>query len=202
MNDAPYHYIMHIHHPESKECYNRFAGFVHRTCNQQDIWHLLNFLHHHYKIQAAPSLETAFSRWMKPKDATVENALIGFHQYVFSFDEAANEEVHCRKHIATPLRKSACKRLNMYLRWMIRSSANGVDFGIWKKIKPAQLIMPLDVHVSRVARQLGLLQRKQDDWQAALELTEAVRSFDPKDPVKYDFVLFGLGVSGKQDWLH
>ena len=85
----------------------------------------------------------------------------------------------------------------MFLRWMVRQDKKGVDFGIWKKIKPSQLLMPLDVHVDRVARKLGLLQRKQTDWKAVLELTDALRKFDPKDPVKYDFALFGAGVLNK-----
>ena len=102
-----------------------------------------------------------------------------------------------RKHIATPARKSACKRLNMFLRWMVRRDDKGVDFGLWRRIRPAQLLMPLDVHVDRVARRLGLLERKQVDWQTVLELTDRLRAFDPEDPVKYDFALFGLGVLEK-----
>src|SRR6185436_12924215 len=99
-----------------------------------------------------------------------------------------------KKHIASPERRSNCKRLNMFLRWMVRNDNKGVDFGLWKKIKPAQLICPIDVHVSRVAKRLNILQRKQTDWQAALELTQYLRTLDPADPVKYDFALFGLGV--------
>ncbi len=102
-----------------------------------------------------------------------------------------------RKHIAAPQKKAACKRLNMYLRWMVRKDRHGVDFGIWKAISPSQLIIPLDLHVARVARQFNLLQRKQNDWQAALELTTALKQFDHKDPVKYDFALFALGVLEK-----
>ena len=102
-----------------------------------------------------------------------------------------------RKHIATPARKSTCKRLNMFLRWMVRADDKGVDFGLWKRIRPGQLLMPLDVHVDRVARRLGLLERKQTDWQAVLELTARLRQYDPEDPVKYDFALFGLGVLEK-----
>jgi uncharacterized protein (TIGR02757 family) len=123
--------------------------------------------------------------------------LTGFYEYVFTFNETAHLEQHCRKHIATPAKKSACKRLNMFLRWMVRSNTTGVDFGIWQQIKPAQLICPLDVHVARVARKLGLLQRSQNDWQAALELTAQCRLLDATDPVKYDFALFGLGVAEK-----
>ena len=104
-----------------------------------------------------------------------------------------------RKHVATPVRKSTCKRLNMFLRWMVRSDERGVDFGLWKSIRTAQLLMPLDVHVERVARRLGLLKRKQVDWLAVIELTENLKKYDAADPVKYDFALFGLGVlEGKQ----
>jgi uncharacterized protein (TIGR02757 family) len=102
-----------------------------------------------------------------------------------------------RKHVATPARKSTCKRLNMFLRWMVRKDKRGVDFGMWKKISPAQLVCPVDLHVARVARRFGLLTRTQTDWQAAIELTQALRRYDPKDPVKYDFALFGLGIDEK-----
>jgi uncharacterized protein (TIGR02757 family) len=99
-----------------------------------------------------------------------------------------------KKHVGTPERGSACKRLNMYLRWMVRQDKNGVDFGIWKKIRPSQLVMPLDLHVMRVSKQLGLLDQAKADWKTAVELTNTLKSFDPKDPVKYDFALFGMGV--------
>ncbi len=191
MNNSPYDFIMNTHKTQE---FVKFKKFVHRTFNHLDLWHIVNFLQHHYYILKEKSLETAFTKSLKPTDETIEQALIGFHEYVFGYDNGAVEEKHCRKHIATPKRKSACKRLNMYLRWMVRSNENNVDFGIWKNIKPSQLICPLDVHVSRVARKLGLLQRKQDDWLAALELTNNLKKFDVKDPVKYDFALFGLGV--------
>jgi uncharacterized protein (TIGR02757 family) len=160
-----------------------------------DLWHLMNFLQHHYSNES--SLESAFSQWLNPGDETIENALIGFHNYVFSYNEEAPEEKHCRKHIASPAKKSACKRLNMYLRWMVRNDNTGVDFGIWQNISPAQLVIPIDVHVSRVAKRLGILKRTQNDWQAATELTDYLRELDADDPVKYDFALFGLGVMEK-----
>ena len=121
---------------------------------------------------------------------TVEEGLNHFKNYFFSFEHLKRTE----KHVSAPMQKSTCKRLNMYLRWMVRNDNKGVDFGIWKNIKPADLICPLDVHVSRVARQYKLLQRKQDDWEAALELTANLRNLDKNDPVKYDFALFGTGV--------
>ncbi len=194
MKNEPYYFIMNANLDDEKT-FALFAGFVHRTFNHLDLWHLFRFLQHHY--QNEETLETAFSKWIQPGETTIENALIGFHNYVFGFEENAKEEKHCRKHISTPLKKSACKRLNMFLRWMVRGDNNGVDFGIWKDIKPSQLICPLDVHVSRVARRLNLLQRKQDDWQAAAELTGYLRTLDAKDPVKYDYALFGVGVIEK-----
>jgi uncharacterized protein (TIGR02757 family) len=172
------------------------TGFVHRTFNDTDALYLVDFLGRHY--QQHPSLEQAFV----PSGATewsVEKALMYFHQQVFSPDWAPQRT---RKHVPTPARHSACKRLNMYLRWMVRRDDAGVDFGLWRQLRPADLVMPLDVHVQRVARQLGLLQRVQSDWQAALELTAALRQFDPLDPVKYDFALFGMGLEVRRgaDW--
>lgn len=121
----------------------------------------------------------------------VERALNDFRNYFFSLPDYP---IRTRKHISSPTQKSACKRLNMFLRWMVRKDKQGVDFGIWNRISPAELICPADVHVERVARKLGLIKRKAMDWQAAVELTEALRELDPSDPVKYDFALFGLGI--------
>jgi uncharacterized protein (TIGR02757 family) len=101
------------------------------------------------------------------------------------------------KHVASPAKKSSCKRLNMYLRWMVRNDKRGVDFGIWKNIKPSQLVIPLDVHVSRVAKHFNLISRNNSDWISAVELTEMMKQLDSKDPVKYDFALFALGVLEK-----
>lgn len=115
-------------------------------------------------------------------------------QFHLNFFSLKNYPTRTQKHIATPARKSACKRINMFLRWMVRHDNHGVDFGLWKSISPAQLICPIDLHVERVARELKLIKRKPVDWQTALELTESLKKFDPADPVKYDFALFGLGV--------
>ncbi len=194
MDNAPYDFISAAD-LNKKKTFDLFNGFVHRTFNQMDLWHLFHFLQYHYSIHT--SLETAFSKWMQPGDETIEKALTGFHEYVFGFSEEAGEEKHCRKHIATPAKKSACKRLNMFLRWMVRTDNKGVDFGIWQTIRPSQLICPLDVHVTRVARRLQILQRTQNDWQAALELTAYLRSLDAADPIKYDYALFGAGVIEK-----
>lgn len=194
MHNDPYHFILTAD-LEKKKTFEPFEHFVHRTFNSHDLWHLFNFLQHHYRTEE--SLETAFSKSMNTADETIEKGLSGFHEYVFGFTEEAKQETHCRKHISTPQKGSACKRLNMFLRWMVRMDGTGVDFGIWKNIRPSQLICPLDVHVSRVARRLGLLQRRQDDWLAAAELTAHLKKLDATDPVKYDYALFGLGVMEK-----
>jgi len=131
---------------------------------------------------------------MEPSDLTIESGLNGFYEYFFSLEDAPRRT---RKHIATPIKKSTCKRLNMYLRWMVRRDKQGVDFGIWKGISPSQLICPIDVHVARVARRFQLLSRNALDWQAAAELTSYLRTLDASDPVKYDFALFGLGAVEK-----
>jgi uncharacterized protein (TIGR02757 family) len=131
---------------------------------------------------------------LKAGDETIEAGLNELFPYFFSLEDAPRRT---QKHIASPAKNSTCKRLNMYLRWMVRSDNNGVDFGIWKKIKPAQLVCPIDVHVARVAYRFNLLTRKQIDWQAGLELTANLKKLDKDDPVKYDFALFGLGVVEK-----
>ncbi len=126
-----------------------------------------------------------------PRERLVENALNYFRKYFFSLPDFPGRTI---KHVSSPSQKSACKRLNMFLRWMVRDDKRGVDFGIWKSIQSSELICPTDLHVERVARKLKLITRKQVDWQTALELTENLRHFDPNDPVKYDFALFGLGI--------
>jgi uncharacterized protein (TIGR02757 family) len=170
----------------------RLLQFKHRTFNPTDLLYCILFLQHHYRSNEY--LETAFSRWMTKQDVDIAPALNGFYHYFFSLPDAP---ARTRKHIASPQKKSTCKRLTMFLRWMVRSDKRGVDFGIWKTISPAQLICPIDVHVARVARRFGLLHRNALDWQAAVELTAYLRTLDKKDPVKYDFALFGLGAEEK-----
>lgn len=172
----------------------RFLGFKHRTFNATDALWFLEFLQRHYR--AHESLEEAFARHMPANAPDVGPALAGFHRDFFADPDAP---LRTRKHVATPQRGSSCKRLNMFLRWMVRAPREGVDFGLWTRIRPAQLICPLDVHVDRVARRLGLLERKQTDWRAAVELTARLRELDPTDPVKFDFALFGMGVLEKPD---
>ncbi len=125
---------------------------------------------------------------------SLETGLNNFRSYFFSIPEYP---IRTRKHISSPAQNSTCKRLNMFLRWMVRKDANGVDFGIWNKIKMSELICPFDIHVERVARALGLIDRKQVNWRTALLLTETLKKMDPIDPIKYDFALFGMGVSGE-----
>lgn len=187
MDMRPHEFILHAGGQELKALRN----FVHRTFQADDLYYFIEFLRQHY--QRHDSLEQAFTRGMQPRDATMENGLNGFKRYFFSQEHLRRTE----KHIASPEQKSTCKRINMFLRWMVRQDDKGVDFGIWKQISPAQLICPVDLHVARVARRLGILERKQTDWQAALELTAYLRTLDVQDPVKYDFALFGSGVMEK-----
>lgn len=164
-----------------------FDTFRHRTFNGTDTLYFMTFLQWFYQNHS--SLEEAFRIPIGSDDAG--EALVNFHHLFFSLD---NHPKRTQKHIATPERKSTCKRLNMYLRWMVRNDRRGVDFGIWKTIAPSQLVCPCDVHVDRVARQLKLIKRKQTDWITATELTASLKKLDPIDPVKYDFALFGLGI--------
>lgn len=184
MDNAPYQFCLNHDLKELK----RLTGFKHRTFTMDDLLYFIEFLKQHYSKH--DSLEDAFIKGMDKNSETVEKGLIGFKDYFFSLEHLKRTE----KHISSPLQKSTCKRLNMFLRWMVRRDKKGVDFGIWKNISPAQLICPIDVHVARVAKRFNLIQRKQTDWQAALELTGYLRTLDKQDPVKYDFALFGIGV--------
>ena len=166
----------------------KLLAFKHRTFNPTDLLYFIEFLQYHYRHNS--SLETAFTKW----GSTIEEMLIGFHHYFFSLEDVP---ARTKKHIATPEKKSNCKRLNMFLRWMVRKDNKGVDFGLWQDINQCQLICPVDLHVARVAKRLNLLHRKPIDWQAALELTDELKKFAPFDPIKYDFALFGMGVSEK-----
>ena len=190
MDHAPHQFV--LGHGEKE--LRRLLDFKHRTFNATDLLYFIEFFKHHYSRHE--SLEDAFLRPGAGSSPIPLGApaLSGFYPYFFSLEDAP---ARTRKHIASPERNSSCKRLNMFLRWMVRSDDRGVDFGIWKKISPSRLICPLDVHVARVARRLGLLTRTTTDWQAAVELTDRLRRFDEADPVKYDFALFGLGVMEK-----
>ncbi len=188
MDNAPHDFCLHHTDNDLK----KLLSFKHRTFNATDLLYFVSFFKEHYSRYS--SLQSAFSQWMKKGDEDVENALNGFYNYFFSLPHVPPRTL---KHIACPAKKSACKRINMFLRWMVRSDKAGVDFGIWKDISPSQLVIPLDLHVARVAAHFKLLNRSNSDWQAAKELTQVLCSFDPKDPCKYDFALFGLGVLEK-----
>lgn len=188
MDNAPHDFCLHHTDNDLK----KLLGFKHRTFNPTDLLYFISFFKMHYEKN--DSLETAFAKHLGVNDENIENALKGFYRYFFSMNDVP---VRTLKHIASPLKNSSCKRLNMYLRWMVRKDNCGVDFGLWKKISPSQLVIPLDVHVARVARYFKLLHRNATDWQAALELTNEMKKLDPKDPSKYDFALFALGVLEK-----
>lgn len=204
MDQSPYDFC--LNHQSSD--LQKLSGFKHRTFNTTDLLYFIEFLKHHYKTHK--SLEDAFTKKNKnsppPRGGDdvkaegysiggeVAQALTNFHNYFFSLTHIPSRT---QKHIATPYKGSTCKRLNLYLRWMVRNDNRGVDFGLWKQIKPSELICPIDVHVARVAKRFGLLERKQIDWLAGVELTTCLRTLDPLDPVKYDFALFGLGVIEK-----
>lgn len=188
MDNAPHDFVLH----HTDQDLRKLEGFKHRTFNATDLLYFVSFLQYHYSRQ--DSLESAFTQWMSPGDETIEQGLIGFYHYFFSLEHVPTRS---RKHIASPEKNSSCKRLNMYLRWMVRSDDRGVDFGIWNKISPTQLVCPIDLHVARVAKRFSLLRREPVDWLAALELTSYLRKLDKADPAKYDFALFGLGVVEK-----
>lgn len=179
MDNNPHDFILHHQSKDLKP----FLNFVHRTFNTTDVLYFIHFLKHHYSTH--DSLENLFL-----KD-NVELGLINFQQSFFSLEDAPQRT---KKHVSSPIKKSTCKRLNMYLRWMCRQDKNGVDFGIWKKIKPKNLLIPLDVHVENYARQLKLIERKQRDWLTVTELTANLKLVDATDPVKFDFALFGMGI--------
>jgi len=183
MEQQPFEFIN-----EYKQSPDLLYPFVHRTFNAGDLDFFFRSLHEIYETS---NLEDCFIDPLK--SGNVKSRIIHFRE---KFLNTAHE-TRSTKHLSDPARNSAAKRLNMYLRWMIRSNDKGVDFGIWKTIKPAELNIPLDVHTSKYARQLGLLSRKQDDWKALEELMINLRQFDSKDPVKYDFALFGLGAFEK-----
>lgn len=185
MDNSPHDFILNHRDSDLK----KLLEFKHRTFNDTDLLHCIEFFKLHYDQNE--TLETAF---FPNEGMTAEQGLNHFSSYFFSLPDSPQRT---RKHIPSPVRKSACKRLNMYLRWMVRKDDAGVDFGLWEKIKPKDLICPLDLHVERTARKIGLLEREKPDWQAAIELTSNLRLFDQNDPVKYDFALFGISIEEK-----
>ena len=213
MDNQPYQFMLNHTDADLKG----LLGFKHRTFNDTDLLYFVSFFKNHYQHSA--TLETAFLPQQEFNPAyidllgkpeielssstcmlnemeyfTTEKALNTFRAYFFSLEDFPRRTI---KHISSPAQKSTCKRLNMFLRWMVRKDDCGVDFGLWNTIPASALVCPCDVHVDRVSRRFGLITRKQTDWLTAVELTAKLREFDSNDPVKYDFALFGLGVEEK-----
>jgi uncharacterized protein (TIGR02757 family) len=186
MDKAPFDFVGQ----HSSQDLKNLEGFVHRTFNDTDLLYFIVFLKELYSKEGG--LEAAFFPQKDNREDAVFHALTGFRDLFVSSEYFPKRT---GKHISRPQSGSACKRLNMFLRWMVRKDNAGVDFGIWNSIKPAQLICPCDVHVERQARILGLVSRPKPDWTMAIELTERLKQFDPEDPVRYDFALFGMGVN-------
>lgn len=184
MEGEPYRFI--VDHSERDR--KKFLKFKHRTFNTDDTIYFLHFLQKFYRENE--SLESAFISDAGPNN--IEAGISNFHR-LFTGDELMLRRTG--KHVSTPARNTACKRLNMFLRWMVRKDDQKVDFGLWNRISMADLMIPLDVHVGRVARHLGLLTRHQDDWKSVVELTENLRLLDAEDPVRYDYALFSIGVN-------
>lgn len=184
MGNEPYRFVME----HSEKDLTAFDGFVHRTFNSTDLKHFVRSLKHIYSVHE--SLEDVFVSGILESDENLKNGIHQFKKVFFSIEH----DKRTQKHVADPQKGSSAKRLVMFLRWMVRPNDKGIDFGIWKKIPTSMLSCPLDVHSGRNARQLGLLTRKQNDWKAVEELDYSLRKFDSKDPAKYDYALFGLGV--------
>lgn len=186
MGESPYEFIL-----DSKPSdIQSFSNFYYRTFNGTDCIAFINSLKKIYSMGL--SLEDVFDEGYE-KFNSIKGA-IAYFRMIFLGDDTATRS---QKHVSNVMANSAAKRLNMFLRWMVRPTIGGVDFGLWRKIPPSALMLPLDVHSGRVSRSLGLLQRKQNDWKAVEEVTKNLRIFDPSDPVKYDYALFGLGVFEK-----
>ncbi len=182
MGDSPFDFVENYTENDSKY----LSGFVHRTFNENDLNYFIIALQHIYKYHGG--LESIFSNNIK--DSSLQYSIHIFKKLFFSLPHLQRTE----KHVSDPLKNSAAKRINMFLRWMIRNDKNGVDFGIWKTIPSSVLSCPLDVHTGNVSRKLGLIKRRQNDAKSLMELDTSLRKLDPMDPVKYDFALFGLGV--------
>jgi uncharacterized protein (TIGR02757 family) len=186
MDNEPFEFVVSA----GEEELARLSGFVHRTFNGSDCTYFIRGLRQIYS--KFNSMEDVMLEGMS-ETGSLRDGLSHFRSVFFSLPHASRNE----KHFADITGGAAGKRLNMFLRWMVRKDNNGVDFGLWKKIDQASLYIPLDLHSGNTARRLGLLTRKMNDWKAVEELTEVLRFFDPADPVKYDFALFGLGVNEK-----
>jgi uncharacterized protein (TIGR02757 family) len=183
MDDAPYGFITGFREQDLRP----FAGFVHRTFNGDDCIFFLNALQRIYREHGG--LEQAFAGSTPGGEA--REAIVRFRDLFLRSPHLPRSE----KHLADPGKNASAKRINMYLRWMVRRDDRGVDFGLWDALQPSMLMCPLDVHTGQVSRKLGLLRRRQSDWKAVEELTASLRRLDPNDPVRYDLALFGLGVN-------
>ena len=181
MGNNPYDFVMNANEYQIEA----IDSVVHRTFNTEDFRFFIKSLQNIY--QQHQGLEHLFS---KDKELNLQQRISRFKQTFFEMEHPSRTT----KHISDPLKGSSSKRINMFLRWMCRNDKKGVDFGLWRSIAPSELSCPLDVHSGNVARSLGILNRKQNDQKALQELDNALRKFDPDDPVKYDFALFGLGV--------
>lgn len=183
MDDAPADFVRGASERELM----RLDGFVHRTFQSCDLRDFVTALRR--MIAQWGSLGNFFEeRYAATGD--MRRVLADFRREFFS----APHQLRCEKHVSDIVRGAACKRLNMYLRWMVRRDGRGVDFGLWRRIPMSALYLPLDLHSGRVARGLGLLARRTDDWRAVEEVTARLREFDPEDPVRYDYALFGAGM--------
>ncbi|MGE0077493.1 MAG: TIGR02757 family protein [Bacteroidales bacterium] len=182
MGNSPYEFVLN----HRDEQLNKINGFVHRTFNSTDFLFFIKALKHIY--QEKNGLEGVIN-----ESKTEESLQPAIHQLKKEFFTIPHP-IRTEKHISDPIKGSAAKKINMYLRWMVRKDNSGVDFGIWKNISPSILSCPLDVHSANVARKLGLIERKQNDAKTVFELDSTLRQMDCNDPVKYDFALFGLGV--------
>jgi len=181
MGNNPYDFVMNA----TNNQIDAIDNIVHRTFNSEDFRYFIKSLRNIYEHHGG--LENVFSA---NNSINLQNRISEFKKIFFEIDHP----LRTTKHISDPLKGSSSKRINMFLRWVSRKDTNGVDFGIWNTVSPSELSCPLDVHSGNVARALGILNRKQNDQKALIELDEALRKFDPTDPVKYDFALFGLGV--------
>ena len=186
MNNNPIEFLLKT--PEDE--WDAFLGFKHRTFNGTDCVFFLKSLKNIYQNHGG--LESVFTEGFQA-DRTIFGSLVHFRKVFFELEHERRTE----KHFPDATKGAAAKRINMFLRWMVRSDQGGVDFGLWKQIPASALMLPLDVHTGNVARKLGLLARTQNDWRAVEEITAKLREFDPEDPIKYDFALFGLGVFEK-----
>ncbi len=184
MGHEPFRFVME----HSEKDLKLLDGFVHRTFNAEDLKQFVRSLKHIYS--AHDSLEDVFLEGLNLDERNVKSAISNFKHVFFQVPH----QIRTQKHVADPMKGSSAKRINMFLRWMVRPADRGVDFGIWKRIPTSILSCPLDVHSGRNARDLGLLSRSQNDWKAVEELDASLRKFDANDPVKYDYALFGLGV--------